>query len=64
MPARTAAVLVAAVLLALAYLGFGGGPGGGRYLPAGAVRRDPMASFVARALDRTLEQGMAEPPAR
>ena len=44
--------------------GFAGGPGGGRYLPAGAVRRDQMASFVARALDRIVEQGMAQPPVR
>lgn len=42
--------------------GFAGGPGGGRYAPEGPVRRDQMASFVARALDLVVEQGMAEPP--
>lgn len=42
--------------------GFAGGVGGGRYLPEGAVRRDQMASFVSRTLDRIVEQGMATPP--
>jgi hypothetical protein len=42
--------------------GFAGGVGGGRYQPDGPVRRDQMASFVARALDLVVEQGMAEPP--
>jgi hypothetical protein len=44
--------------------GFAGGTGGGRYVPEGAVRRDQMASFVARALDLVVEQEMAAPPPR
>lgn len=42
--------------------GIASGTGGGRYQPDGAVRRDQMASFVARTLDLVVEQGMATPP--
>ena len=42
--------------------GLAGGTGAGRYTPAGAVRRDQMASFVSRTLDLVVAEGMATPP--
>jgi hypothetical protein len=36
--------------------------GGGRYQPQGPVRRDQMASFVARALDLLVERELTTPP--
>ena len=42
--------------------GLAGGTGAGRYVPNGAVKRDQMASFVARTLDLIVEAGMAQPP--
>ena len=42
--------------------GLTGGTGAGRYSPAGAVRRDQMASFVSRTLDLLVSQGMGTPP--
>jgi beta-lactamase superfamily II metal-dependent hydrolase len=43
--------------------GFTGGYDDGTYRPAGEVRRDQMASFLARVLDLAVEQGMASVPA-
>lgn len=51
-----------ALINAAAQAGFTGGTGDGRYQPAGTVRRDQMASFVARVLDLLVEQGVAEVP--
>jgi len=42
--------------------GLTAGTGAGRYTPAGAVRRDQMASFVSRTLDLLVERGTAPPP--
>ncbi|MGI8985059.1 MAG: SBBP repeat-containing protein [Acidimicrobiales bacterium] len=39
------------------------GTGGGLYDPAGSVRRDQMASFIARTLDYLVEEGFAATPA-
>jgi hypothetical protein len=47
---------------ATAAVGLTGGTGGGRYAPAAPVRRDAMASFLARLLDLWEEQGHAAPP--
>lgn len=44
--------------------GFTGGFGDGTYRPAQGVRRDHMASFLARVLDLVVEDGMAEVPQR
>jgi hypothetical protein len=41
---------------------FTGGVGDGRYAPGVVVRRDQMASFLARMLDLVVERGMAEVP--
>lgn len=38
------------------------GTGGGLYDPDGSVRRDQMASFIARALDYLVEGDFAAPP--
>jgi hypothetical protein len=46
----------------IASAGFAGGVGGGRYQPQGPVRRDQMASFVARALDLLVERELTAPP--
>lgn len=46
----------------IADLGITGGTGDG-YGPAGIVRRDQMASFLARTLDVLVEAGEASPPA-
>jgi beta-lactamase superfamily II metal-dependent hydrolase len=43
--------------------GFTGGYPNGTYQPAGTVRRDQMASFLARVLDLAVEQGMTSVPA-
>lgn len=44
--------------------GFTGGYDDGTYRPGGQVRRDQMASFLARVLDLAVEQGMTSlPPA-
>ena len=45
-----------------AQAGFAAGTGDGRYLPGAGVRRDQMASFVARVLDLLVEEGVAEVP--
>jgi hypothetical protein len=42
--------------------GFTGGVGDGRYAPGLVVRRDQMASFLARVLDLAVERGMAQVP--
>lgn len=55
------ATLEAAINKAAA-VGFTGGVGGGRYAPGVVVRRDQMASFLARMLDLVVEQGLAEVP--
>ncbi len=47
---------------AVASEGLASGSGGGGYSPAGAVRRDQMASFLARLLELYVEDG-ASPPA-
>ena len=39
-----------------------GGSADGRYKPGAPVRRDQMASFLARALSAAVEQGSARPP--
>lgn len=43
-------------------VGLTGGTGGGRYSPGAVVRRDAMASFVARLLDLWVEQRHTAPP--
>jgi hypothetical protein len=43
--------------------GFTGGTANGGYSPAVAVRRDQMASFLARVLDALVEAGSGTPPA-
>ena len=45
-----------------AQAGFTGGSGDGRYAPADGIRRDQIASFVARVLDLLVERGHAEVP--
>ena len=47
---------------ATAGAGLTGGTGGGRYSPGAVVRRDAMATFVARLLDLWVEQRHAAPP--
>lgn len=47
-----------------AMLGFAGGRADGSYDPAGVVRRDAMASFLARVLDRLVSDGVTTPPGR
>ena len=42
--------------------GFASGYADASYRPAGAVRRDQMAGFLARVLDLAVEQGMASVP--
>ncbi len=42
--------------------GFTGGRADGTFGPGGAVQRDQMASFLTRALDLGVEQGLAHPP--
>ena len=43
--------------------GFAAGVGGTSYAPRSLVRRDQMASFLARVLDLLVEDGLAQPPA-
>jgi hypothetical protein len=44
--------------------GFTGGAGNGGYNPAVPVRRDQMATFLARVLDRLVDEDFANPPGR
>jgi beta-lactamase superfamily II metal-dependent hydrolase len=46
-----------------AHAGFTSGYGDGTYRPGGDVRRDQMASFLARVLDLVVEEGMTTVPA-
>ncbi len=45
-----------------AQAGFTGGSGDGRYTPSAGIRRDQIASFVARVLDLLVERGHTEVP--
>ena len=49
---------------AAAAAGFTGGLGDGGFGPAVTVRRDGMATFLARVLDRLVAVGQAVPPGR
>lgn len=44
--------------------GIAGGTAEGRYSPDGLVRRDSMASFLARTLDLLVQAGKGSPPVR